>query len=233
MKEIKLDNRLSAVVELLGTSKVIVDVGCDHGYVPNYLIENKKSKLIYATDISKESLRKTIEYSLERNNYDKIISIMGDGLSPIEGLHFDSVIIAGMGGDLIIEIIQRALEKLTDKVLILQPMTVVPKVREFLYENNFLIEAEKVVYESGKYYEIIRTIKVEGEVVKPERLDFSKVLIDSCDPSLLEYIERLCVEVEVIISDLERHSTEKSKIRRDELVKEMEVYKEILNGCKC
>ena len=61
MKDIKLDNRLSAVVELLGTSKVVVDVGCDHGYVPNYLIENKKSKLIYATDISKESLRKTIE----------------------------------------------------------------------------------------------------------------------------------------------------------------------------
>lgn len=229
---IKLDNRLMAVVELLDKAKVVVDVGCDHGYVPNYLVENKRSKLVYATDISKESLKKSIEYSLARDNFDKVISIMGDGLLPIKGLHYDAIIIAGMGGDLMIKILKSSLNEIKDKILILQPMTVVPKVREFLYANNFVIKREKVVFESGKYYEIIRAESAKKTFEKPRDYNFSEKLIKNCDPLLMEYIEKLKSEAEEIINLLKVSNTEKSHRRLIALEKEVNYYRGILDGCK-
>ncbi len=134
-------------------SGTLVDVGTDHAYLPVWLIQNGVIKNAIACDIGQkplENARKTVEaYALT----DKISLRISDGLQNIKPSEADEIVIAGMGGKLISEIIEKApWLKNKDKHLVLQPQTKSEKLRAFLYGNGYEILEEKAVFEGKRLY---------------------------------------------------------------------------------
>lgn len=229
--KIYLDNRLKEIVNLIGKVDVVVDVGCDHGYVSNYLVEENLSDLVYASDISYDSLMKNKEFAEKRKNSDKVISLHGNGLIPLKDKYFSGAIIAGMGGELIIKILEDSKELVRDKILVLQPMTAQKELRRYLSENGYEIIKESLVKESGKYYEIIkaRSGNSEGSTCN---YYFGENLIRDCDETFLEYVDFLRTKTLGLLEMAKVSETEKGRDRVKVLEEEINLYEVILDGCK-
>ncbi|MDO5028504.1 MAG: class I SAM-dependent methyltransferase [Bacillota bacterium] len=228
MKDIILDQRLQAVVDLLGHGHTVVDVGCDHGYVANYLVENDLAEKVYASDVSEPSLRKNQRFAYLRGNEDRVISVLGDGLRPLKGKDFDTVIIAGMGGDLIIKILQDSFDQIKDKTLILQPMTQRSGLRKYLVANGFKIQRETIVRDKNKFYEIFKAVPGE-DLGSSCDYAFGQNLIEEKDPVLKEYLLFLLKKNQNYIKKAAMSKTAKGQERRQYLENEIELYKELLN----
>lgn len=186
---IKLSKRLNKIAELVDFGASVIDVGTDHGYVPNFLCENEISRDIIATDISKNSLQKSIDLTAKRGNDKYIRNILANG---IVNEKRDNIIIAGLGGIQIAEIINNSIEiaKSANK-LILQPMQKTQILRRELNNMSFKIIDEYIIYEDDRYFEIIvaRFLKgVKIETFKDEDYYFSKKLIDKKDKTYLKFL---------------------------------------------
>lgn len=152
---IVLTERLRTAAELVRHSRKTVDVGTDHGYLPAFLVMGGITDNVTAADIGRgplENAEKTIKkYSLEG----KIDTALSDGLEKIDR-DTEEIIICGMGGTLIAEILGKAeWIKKTEIHLILQPMTHSYDVRKFLCENGFYIDTEKFCTDTGRDYVVI------------------------------------------------------------------------------
>ena len=143
--------------------ETIADIGCDHGYVCIELIKNNKVKKAIASDISYPSLKKTIDFVKVNNIDDRIETRVGDGLDVLNKDEVDAVIVAGMGGVLISDILKKNYNlkfKEKNPLLILQPVQQAKDLRYYLYENKFEIVDEDIVFDMGKYYNIIVAKKI-------------------------------------------------------------------------
>ncbi len=135
---------------------VVVDVGADHGILTKLMLTKNKAKFVYATDISAPSLKKAemlIEHSGLQNRCSCVVS---DGLNAFSSdFKSDLVVIAGMGGNEVVKILSNIKNQAFNKRYLLQPVQDFCIVREFLSENNFIIEKDITVEEKGKFYAII------------------------------------------------------------------------------
>ena len=212
---IKLSNRLKKIAELVDFGATVIDVGTDHGYVPNFLCEKKISRDIIATDISKNSLEKSIELTRERDNEKYIRNILANG---IVKENRDNIIIAGLGGIQIAEIILNSIEiARSAKKLILQPMQKTNILRRELNNMGFEIIDEEIIFEDDRYFEIILA-RYFGEIKKLEEVDFyfSKSLIEKKDIVYLDFLRERQRELEKILSNINNDS-DRSKKRSGEL----------------
>jgi len=155
---IKLSNRLLAVASFIEANSIIADIGTDHAYLPIWLTINKRAFAIVSTDINEGPVNKAKQNIAFYGLSDKIKVIKTDGLRGIDKYSPNAVVIAGMGGELIRDIIRDTLYVTQKKVrLILQPMTRTPILRRFLYDNGFDIIGEKLAYDD-RIYEIICSV---------------------------------------------------------------------------
>ncbi|MBQ7956476.1 MAG: SAM-dependent methyltransferase [Clostridia bacterium] len=154
---IKLDARLKMAAEEVRPGKRIADIGTDHAYLPAFLIENNICPSAIAADIGKgplENARKITSTSKDLS--DRIELRLSDGLKEIKEDEVDDIVIAGMGGILIAEILTAApWVKDENKRLILQPMSHAEDVRKYLCENGFEIIKEKACTDGRHNYIII------------------------------------------------------------------------------
>ena len=154
---IKLDTRLKMAAEEVRQGKRVADIGTDHAYLPAYLIENGICPTAIAADIGKgplENARKVVSASKELS--EKIELRLSDGLKEIEAYETDDIVIAGMGGILISEILSAApWVKDEAKRLILQPMSHAEDVRKYLCKNGFEIIKEKASTDGKHNYILI------------------------------------------------------------------------------
>lgn len=212
---IKLSNRLKKIAELVDFGATVIDVGTDHGYVPNFLCEKKISRDIIATDISKNSLEKSIELTRERNNEKYIRNILANG---IVKENRDNIIIAGLGGIQIAEIILNSIEiARSAKKLILQPMQKTNILCRELNNMGFEIIDEEIIFEDDRYFEIILA-RYSGQIKKLEEVDFyfSKSLIEKKDIVYLDFLRERQRELEKILSNINNDS-DRTKKRSGEL----------------
>ena len=212
---IKLSNRLKKIAELVDFGARVIDVGTDHGYVPNFLCEKKISRDIIATDISKNSLEKSIELTRERENEKYIRNILANG---IVKENRDNIIIAGLGGIQIAEIILNSIEiARAAKKLILQPMQKTNILRRELNNMGFEIIDEEIIFEDDRYFEIILA-RYSGKIKKLEEVDFyfSKSLIEKKDKVYLDFLRERQRELEKILSNINNDS-DRTKKRSGEL----------------
>lgn len=212
---IKLSNRLKKIAELVDFGASVIDVGTDHGYVPNFLCENKISRDIIATDISKNSLEKSIELTRELGNEKYIRNILANG---IVNENRDNIIIAGLGGIQIAEIILNSIEiSEVSKKLILQPMQKANILRRELNNMGFAIIDEEIIFEDDRYFEIILA-RYSGKKEISEEIDFyfSKVLIEKKDKVYLDFLRERKNDIERILNSFVSDNS-RSKNRREEL----------------
>ena len=157
---IKLSRRMKAVAAMVTSGGVLADIGTDHAYVPIALVQRQKIRGAIAMDINVGPLKRAQEHikAARLENYIQTRRCDGvEGLLPHEA---DSILIAGMGGELILHILSEG-EAVCDTAeeLILQPQSEIHKVREYLRQHQYKIEDEDMICEDGKYYPMMRAVK--------------------------------------------------------------------------
>lgn len=224
-----LSDRLIKIAGFVKEDTSVLDIGTDHGYIPIYLIENNISKKIIASDISKNSLNKTIELVKSKGLERYISSRLGDGLQVISPKEVQGVIMAGMGGILIQNILEKDKE-ITDSIdyFIFQPMIASKELRKYLVENNFKIVDEELAREGDKFYEIIYA-KRGNEALKEEiYYEIGEKLIDKKHPLLIDFIKNKIEITKPVLNNLKDKTSSRSKERYRELNSLVNDYREAL-----
>ena len=190
---LKLSDRLQKIADFIEPGESIADIGTDHGFLPIALWESGKSPHVVLSDINAGPLEKA-RFNINKYFPEKEFDIrIGSGIQTLKPTEVDVIVIAGMGGLLIAEIIGDDLEKSKSyRKLILQPRNGQEKLRLWLVENGFTIEDEVLVRE-GKYFcEIILAVPGgKRQEIKPDdiNLEISPILFAKKDPQLVEFIE--------------------------------------------
>jgi tRNA (adenine22-N1)-methyltransferase len=175
-----LSARLQSIADEILVSFRLIDVGSDHGFLSSYVLERRLAQSVIATDIHQAPAERTREY-LSRQGFSQQSEVYcRDGLSGIMVQKDDTVIIAGIGGLEIIQILDRALGEHEgalpmDAVFLLQPQRSEEELRTFLCSNRFSILSEKICFDRGRAYIIIRcrysgkpcTLSLEQSILGP------------------------------------------------------------------
>ena len=157
---IQLSKRLSAIGEMVTEGNRLVDVGCDHGYLPVYLVMNHRIPGAIAADVGKGPLERAREHICRYHMQNYIETRLCDGLSGISVGEGDTLVIAGMGGPLMEKILSDNPEvRDSFQELILQPQSDIPHFRHFLMSNGYRITEEKMILEDGKFYPMMKAIR--------------------------------------------------------------------------
>ncbi|MFR5876970.1 MAG: class I SAM-dependent methyltransferase [Eubacterium sp.] len=184
---IKLSNRLNAAASMVRKGSKICDVGTDHGYIPVYLVEHGIIKSAVACDINIGPLNSCISLVNERGLQDKIKCVLSNGLDNVLPDDVDDILIAGMGGELIADILSRC-DYVKHKHLILNPMTHAETVRKWLYSNGFIINNDMIVADGFHHYNVMDAVYT-GEITKKTKTDY--YIGNIKDFSDKEYFEHL------------------------------------------
>ncbi|NFG60548.1 class I SAM-dependent methyltransferase [Clostridium sp. CMCC3677] len=214
-----LSKRLNWILEYVDKCDAVMDVGTDHGYIPIYLVKNKMVKKVIASDINKDPLQKAkINASLD-GVIDKIDLRLGGGLSPLKKNEVQGVIIAGMGGNLIRDILEEDINKVKKlDYLILQPAQNPEVLREYLYNNNYEILNEDLCFDEGQFYELFKVKYKMGENTKldPIFYEISPIMLKENNKLIKEYIKIKIEKYNKILSFI-KEETESAKLRKEEL----------------
>ncbi len=163
MKPIKLSERLSHIARFIPQGKKVADIGSDHALLPSYLIKQNISPHVIAGEVNEgpyQAAKKQISSLLLEN---RISVRKGDGLSVIDKHEVDVITIAGMGGALIAEILNKGEDKLEQiERMVLQPNVGSELVRKWLDTHRWNIISEEILEEDDKIYEIIVAEHREG-----------------------------------------------------------------------
>ena len=152
---LKISERLCTAASYVRDGAVVADIGTDHAYLPIYLaLENKITRAI-ASDVNEGPISKARENISKYNLDNTIDTCIANGLDGIDKYSPTDIVICGMGGELIVQILESSeYIKKQGIRLILQPMTMVKELREYL-QNGYSTIAENVVFEDNKLYQII------------------------------------------------------------------------------
>lgn len=159
-EKIVLSDRLQAVASFVSPGCSVCDVGCDHGFVPIYLVQQGISPKALAMDIRKGPLQQAREHVAACGLDRYIETRLSDGLKAYRAGEADALICAGMGGKLMMRILEEDKEK-TDsfKELILQPQSELQKFRAFVRGQGYRFVDENIIEEDGKFYPMMKVVK--------------------------------------------------------------------------
>jgi len=167
---IQLTPRLKTIANLVTPGNRVADIGTDHGYISIYLVLNKISNFVVASDVNEGPIKSAMNNIVKYNCNDRIVTRLGSGLETIEPWEVDTAIIAGMGGILIKDLLEAKPEVTNSiKEFVLQPMQAQNLLRRYLVNNGFIIKKDLLVREDNKIYEIIVAARgkqtVENEIL--------------------------------------------------------------------
>ena len=173
---IKLSKRLQAIYDLVPQSNVLADIGSDHALLPIALVLNGKVTRAYASEVNEGPYEATVKNIEKHGVSNYVTAVLSDGVNELES-DVNTVSICGMGGSLIVDILDKGIEKLAHvSTLVLQPNNNEETVRIWLMNNGFEISSEKLIEEDNRYYEIIQAVKGKANYNK-EELYFGPVLL--------------------------------------------------------
>ena len=158
---LKPDGRLAEITSRVAFGASVLDVGTDHGYIPIYLAENSIAPRIFASDVSVGPLETAKRNAEKRGLSDKITFLLTDGIPDEAAPLADTIIIAGMGGETITGILERAPKTLKDGVFfILQPQTKLDVLLQHLRGGNYCDIKLSEVNEGRRKYTIVTAMRV-------------------------------------------------------------------------
>lgn len=206
-----LSERLQTLADLVTVGNRVCDVGCDHGYVSIYLIAKNISPSVLAMDVVDGPLAGARSHVAEYEMEEYIQVRKSDGLDCYCIGEADSLIIAGMGGPLMLRILQADADKTeTFKELILQPQSEIADFRKTIREMGYVIREEKMVLEDGKYYPMMRCEKGQADENDAETTYlndcYGPVLLRERNEVLFQYLLR---EKRIISEILSQATVEK------------------------
>lgn len=230
----KISDRLLEIYLNVKPGSKVADIGTDHAILPISLVENNVVDKAIATDVAKNPAKIAMD-AIEDADLSKEIEVrVGSGFDPIHPAdEIDTFIIAGMGGELISQIIASADKKLfkRNSELILQPNNEEQVVRETLIDNEFEIIFENIIFEKGHYYQII-VAKKESEIKKHSKLEleleFGPYLLSNKNDFFIQKWEKELKILNDILKKLDKKNNEQLK-RMVEIENKIKQIKEALN----
>ncbi len=229
-----LSKRLSLIADMTGINpeSTVADIGCDHGFLSIELLKRNAAKSVICADVNEGPLERAKENVKASGLLERASFVLSNGFEKINDGVADICVIAGMGGLLIVELINDSIEKVKKyKKLILSPQSDIPEVRRFLKEKDFFVFDERMIYDMGKFYTVmVVTPGSKSEDLTDTEVFFGKHLILKKDEVFFEYLNQRVRVLESIISGIK--SDEKSTLsnanRLLELTDELQKTKEIL-----
>ena len=215
----KLTDRLLKIASLVSDGKKIADIGTDHGYIPVYLLKEGKVPFAVLADVNKGPLDNAHKEVIQNNLLDKVDLRLGSGIEILEIGEVEEVIIAGMGGILISELLEAKKEVAHNvEKLILQPMQAQEELRYYLLNNGYEILEEVLVREDFRIYEII-VAKYTGKNTIIEDEIYYEVgikLLENKDSLFNYFIEKKIKTYSSIVNKLEGKNGEAIDKKRKE-----------------
>ena len=186
-----LSKRMRSIVDICPECGVMADIGSDHGLMPIALILEGKTKKAIASDISEKSLQKAARNIQKYKMEDRIVLRTGDGLNIIKPHEVQVVLISGLGGQVIADMIMNRREIIEDDMrLLLSPNQAVASLRETLAKNSFETIDEDLVQENNKFYPILLIKKGQPKEYSMLEYEFGKLTIEKKHPLLKAYLAK-------------------------------------------
>lgn len=230
MKTVELSARMQALVDMVSKGRTVCDIGCDHGWVSIYLIQQGIAPKVFAMDVRTGPLERAKEHIRDYHLETYIEPRLSDGLSSLQVGEADCMVCAGMGGPLMMKILTEGREKARAmKELILQPQSEIGQFREFLRGEGYQTIQENMIYEDGKYYPMMKVVPVEPSAVitavseEEQALwdTFGELLLKEKNIVLKQYLEFSKKHVEELLQHLKAQGTMRAEGRVAELEKEL------------
>lgn len=221
---IKLSQRLQAIADMVPQGSSVADIGTDHGFLPCYLAQNGQAVQVIACDINAQPLALAQKNVADYNVTDIVSTRLGNGLSVIEPGEVDVVTIAGMGGALMLEILDAA-PGVVDRLqrIILQPNVGMEAVRIWAEKNRWHIVQEELIRENDRFSVIIamepgRSLKS----MTPVELFLGPELLAKQHPLLGLYISEEWDKTQKVLAQLAQSGSEESRHKEKMLQRKWE-----------
>ena len=242
----ELGNRLGAVAGMVNKTDCLADIGCDHGLISIYLVQEGIAERMLACDINKGPLRGASENVRNSGLEDRIELRLGDGISPVSKGETSGGILAGMGGPLGLRILYEGREIVRDWLqAVLSLQSKLPLVRFVLQTWGFETEEEKMVTEDGKFYSVMRLAPPKDGIFYEEEIEnieeylktqegelkhlpadelceytYGSFLFKTRSAALVAFLEK---EEERLLGIMERLERENAAERQKEIVDEIDL----------
>lgn len=234
---VKLSPRLLMSAEMVGDSHCVADVGCDHAHTCIWLLQNNRTERALGMDVRKGPLLKAEENLELYECSDRVELRLSFGLDELKPGEADTIIIAGMGGDMIRDILER--DETANRVLaqssptlILQPQTHSWNVRRWLDEHGYVIVAEDMVRDDDKFYPAMKAVRNEGGTqaaggdciaiaaarLTDEELHFGPILLQTGHPVLREFLEIEYRKKQYMLTQIQKSDTKEAQAKHDEVL---------------
>lgn len=211
MMKIPINKRLLCCAVEVPQGARVADVGCDHGYLGIYLLQSGKASFVHASDLREMPIRKAMQNAIRFGVADKMRFSRAAGLAAVEPGSVDTVVCAGMGGDLIAQILDAAPWVKENCTLILQPQSSGNDLRRYLGERGYSILKERLVRDGGFLYAVMTVRFGGGTPLSPGRQYVSDALLSSGDPLLAPYLTRIVRSLKSTVAGISRGVTEEDK----------------------
>ena len=184
-----LSDRLKAVAGMITPGLAVADIGCDHAYLPIHLAKENISPRIIACDINAGPVERAKENIDDVDLGGRIEVRQGDGLSVLSPGEAGSIVLAGMGGKLMIKILSEGEEILSAaSELIMEPQSDVAALRHYLQDIGFRIISESMVCDDEKFYPIIKAVHGQMDWDREIYFRYGKILLREENPVLHEFL---------------------------------------------
>ena len=213
-----LSIRMRAVADLVSDGLRIADIGTDHGFVPIALVSEGRCPHAIAADVRSGPLSHAAENISKHALSEMIETRLSDGLEKISAGEAEAIIIAGMGGILMMRILEEGRSVIAGaKELILQPQSDIPQVRSWLQGHGFAIIRERIVLDAGKYYFMMKAVPgCPADMDAADRM-YGPCLRKAGDRLLQSYLEDEEIKLLDIREGLQSQPGEKSRLRLQEI----------------
>ncbi|MCR5830566.1 MAG: class I SAM-dependent methyltransferase [Lachnospiraceae bacterium] len=184
-----LSDRLKAVAKMITPGLPVADIGCDHAYLPIWLTQENISLYVIACDINAGPIERAKENIGDAELSENIDVRQGDGLSAITPGEVRSIVMAGMGGKLMIRILSEGEDVLREvSEIIMEPQSDVALLRHYLQDNGFRIISENMVCDDDKFYPLIKAVPGQMNWDKEIYFRYGKILLREENPVLHEFL---------------------------------------------
>lgn len=212
----KLSKRLKVVADYVEDNSKVIDIGCDHGLLSIYLVNNKKNIKVIASDINDNALSSARSNIKECKLEDKIDIRLGKGLEVVSPEEIDTIVIAGMGSNTIVGILKYAKDKLkyVDNIII-QSNTDLYFLRKNITKLGYYIEDETLVEDKNIIYTVIK-FKKGTRRYNYKELYLGPILINKKDKLFIKKYSKEFKTLEMILNNITKgHYLYKMRIKRN------------------
>ncbi|MEG6521256.1 tRNA (adenine(22)-N(1))-methyltransferase [Desulfotomaculum sp. 1211_IL3151] len=226
---INLSKRLKCLAQYVPQGSVAADIGTDHGYLPVYLVLQDICPKVIAVDINRGPLEAARSNVQQRGVQDKIDLRLGNGLQVLEPGEADVIVIAGMGGGTIRDIVA-ASPQVAAQVsrLILQPMADERDLREYLLQHGWRLKDEEMLVEDDRLYPVLVAERGQEDVGDPILLEVGPRLVEKKHPLLKRYIHKLEEKYQRVLDGLQKSSRPTAQTKAVFIEKKIEQLRELV-----